>query len=48
MTKAGGGSFQPKKHTPPKYVYQKYETWNINIEPLKPNSFEKQMGHNPP
>jgi hypothetical protein len=48
MIEGDAGPFQPKKHTPPKQVYWKHETWNINIEPPKPNSLKKQMGHNPP
>jgi hypothetical protein len=47
-TERGVGPFQPKKHTPLKYVYQKYKTWSINTKPSKPDSLEKQMGHNPP
>jgi hypothetical protein len=41
MIERGVGPFQPDKHTPPKWLYQKYETWNANMEPLKPNSLKK-------
>jgi hypothetical protein len=40
MIKVGVGPLQPKKHTPPKQVYRKYETWSIDMEPLKPNSLD--------
>jgi hypothetical protein len=46
MTKGGVGPLQLKKKIPPKWVYQKYKTWRTNTEPTKPNSLEKQMGHN--
>jgi len=46
MTKGGVGPLQPKKHTPPKWVYQKYETWSTGVEPPKPNSLQRQMGQN--
>jgi hypothetical protein len=39
---------QFEKHTPPKHVYQKYETYNTNTMPLKLNSLKNQMGHNLP
>jgi hypothetical protein len=39
---------QSEKHIPPKWVYQNYETYNKNMEPPKPKSLEKQMGHNLP
>jgi len=42
------GSFQLEKHTLSKWVYWKYEIWNIDMEPIKPNSLRKQMGHNLP
>jgi hypothetical protein len=32
---------QPEKHIPPKWVYQKYETYSINTEPPEPKSLEK-------
>jgi hypothetical protein len=38
MTIEGMGPFQLEKHTPPKWVYQKYKTWNTYIEPPKPQS----------
>jgi len=41
MIKASAGPTQPKKHTPPKWVCQIYETYNTNTEPLKPNSLKK-------
>jgi hypothetical protein len=47
MLKVDVGSLQHDKHTPPKWVYKKYEIQSINTEPLKPNSPKKQMGHNP-
>jgi hypothetical protein len=37
-----------EQHTLPKQIYWKYETENTKMEPPKPNSLEKQMGHNPP
>jgi hypothetical protein len=46
MIKGGVGPPQLEKHIPPKWVYQKYKTWRTNMEPPKPNSLEKQMGHN--
>jgi hypothetical protein len=48
MTEASVGLLQFEKHIPPKWVYQKYETYDTNMEPSKPNSLEKQMGHNSP
>jgi hypothetical protein len=48
MTKGGVSPFQLEKHIPLKWVYQKYEIWNIDTELPKPNSLEKHMGHNPP
>jgi hypothetical protein len=48
MIVRGMGPLQPEKHIPPKRIYRKYETWSINMEPPKPNSLEKQMGHNLP
>jgi hypothetical protein len=44
MTKGGVGPLQPKKHIPPKWIYQIYKIWSIDMEPPKPNSLEKQMG----
>jgi len=41
MTKGGVGPFQLEKHILPKWVYKKYGTWSINIEPPKPNSLER-------
>jgi hypothetical protein len=41
MTKEGVGPPQLEKHTHPKWVYRKYETLNIDMEPPKPNSLEK-------
>jgi hypothetical protein len=40
MTKGSVGLRQPKKHNILKQVYQKYKTWNTNMEPPKPNSLE--------
>jgi hypothetical protein len=48
MTETNVGLPQPKKHILPKWVYQKFETLRTNMEPLKPNSPKKQMGHNLP
>jgi hypothetical protein len=41
MIEGGVSPLQPKKHKPPKQVYPKYETWNTNTEPPKPNSLKK-------
>jgi hypothetical protein len=38
MTKGGEDLLKSKRHTPPKWVYKKYETLSIDMEPLKPNS----------
>jgi hypothetical protein len=48
MTKGDVGPFNLKKHTFSKWVYQKYRTWSIDIEPPKSNSLKKQMGYKPP
>jgi hypothetical protein len=40
MTKGSVGFLQAMKHIPLEYVYQKYETWNTNMEAQKPNSLE--------
>jgi hypothetical protein len=48
MIERNVGPFQPEKHTLPKRTYQTYETYNINMEPPKPNSLEKQIRHNLP
>jgi len=48
MIETSVGPPQSKKHTHPKWVYKKYETYNTNMESPKPNSLEKPMGHNPP
>jgi hypothetical protein len=41
MIEVGVGPFQLKKHIPPKQAYRKYETWNANMKPPKPNFLEK-------
>jgi hypothetical protein len=41
MTNISVGPPQLEKHIIPKWVYQKYETYNINMEPPEPNSLEK-------
>ncbi len=41
MTKASVGPLQPKKHIPPKQIYQKYKTYNTNMNPLETNSLNK-------
>jgi len=46
MIKRGVGPLQPKKHTFVKQLYQRYEKWSIDVEPPKPNSLKRQMGHN--
>jgi hypothetical protein len=48
MIKASMGPPKLEKHTFPKQAYRKYETWNTNTKPPKPNSLEKKMKHNPP
>jgi hypothetical protein len=48
MIEGGVSPLQLEKHILLKRVYQKYETWNIDMEPPKPNSLEKHMGHSPP
>jgi hypothetical protein len=48
MIKGGVGPPEVEKHILPKWVYQKYKTWNTYTEPLQPNSLEKQIGHNHP
>jgi hypothetical protein len=40
--------FNFEKHIPPKWVYWKYKTYGINMEPLEPNTLKKQMGHKIP
>jgi hypothetical protein len=41
MIKRGVGPPQLGKHTPPKWVYQIYETYSTNMEPPKSNFVEK-------
>jgi hypothetical protein len=48
MTEGSVGPLQPKRHILPKRIYRRYETSNTNKKSPKPNSSEKQMGHNPP
>jgi hypothetical protein len=44
MSKGGADPPQLEKHTPPKLVYRKYETWNTNMEPPKPQLPRKSNG----
>jgi hypothetical protein len=37
-------ALQPEKHIFPKLVYRRYETYNTNKEPLKPNSQKNKWG----
>jgi hypothetical protein len=44
MIETSVGPFQLEKHTPSKWVYQKYETYNTNMEPHNPIPYKSKWG----